>query len=216
MECRPAEKSSGQTKPFGSSNVTERRNRPWNSLSSAPIRKIAPPCNRPLTVLSVDGKDFDHEYRLLMPDGSVKYVHAVARAVRDASGSIEFIGAVTDVTAAREAERKLRRSEAYLAEAQRLSHTSSWAWDVRRREFVYRSPGSVSPVWARSGKGRCTAATLPGSYSSRRQGPGYRSGAAGRPRENGFRSRFSHRSSGRFDQDTYIPWGILSSVATVK
>lgn len=88
---------------------------------------------------SDDGKDFDHEHRLLMPDVSVKYVHAVARAARDASGRIEFLGAVTDVTAAKEAERKLRRSEAYLAEAQRLSHTGSWAWDARRREFVYRS-----------------------------------------------------------------------------
>src|ERR1700737_4578148 len=88
---------------------------------------------------SSDGKDFDHEYRLLMPDGSVKYVHAVARATRDASDSVEFVGAVTDVTVAKEAERKLRRSEAYLAEAQHLSHTSSWAWDVRRREFAYRS-----------------------------------------------------------------------------
>jgi PAS domain S-box-containing protein len=89
---------------------------------------------------SVDGGDFDHEYRLLMPDGSVKYLHAVARAARDASGSIEFFGAVTDVTVAKETERKLRRSEAYLAEAQRLSHTGSWAWDVRRREFLFRSP----------------------------------------------------------------------------
>jgi PAS domain S-box-containing protein len=87
-----------------------------------------------------DGKDFDHEYRLLMPDGSVKYVHAVAHAARNASDGIEFFGAVTDVTAAKEAERKLRRSEAYLAEAQRLSHTSSWAWDVRLQEFVFRSP----------------------------------------------------------------------------
>jgi PAS domain S-box-containing protein len=85
------------------------------------------------------GGDFDHEYRLSMPDGSVKYVHAVARAARDASGGIEFVGALTDVTVAKEAERKLRRSEAYLAETQHLSHTSSWAWDVRRREFVYRS-----------------------------------------------------------------------------
>jgi PAS domain S-box-containing protein len=88
---------------------------------------------------SADGKDFDHEYRLLMPDGSVKFLHAVAHASRDASGIVEFVGAVTDVTVAREVERKLRRSEAYLAETQRLSHTSSWAWDVRSREFVYRS-----------------------------------------------------------------------------
>ncbi|MBB4367408.1 PAS domain S-box-containing protein [Bradyrhizobium sp. cir1] len=84
-------------------------------------------------------EDFDHEYRLLMPDGSVKYLHSVARAVRHPSGRIEFVGAVTDVTIAKEAEEKLRRSEAYLSEAQRLSHTSSWAWDVHRQEFAYRS-----------------------------------------------------------------------------
>ena len=48
---------------------------------------------------------------------------------------------MTDVTVAREAERKLRRSEAYLDEAQRLSHTSSWAWDVSLRKFAYRSTG---------------------------------------------------------------------------
>jgi PAS domain S-box-containing protein len=87
-----------------------------------------------------DRKDFDHEYRLLMPDGAVKHVHAVARAARDASGSTEFVGAITDITIAREAERRLRRSESYLAEAQRLSHTGSWAWDVRLQTFVYRSP----------------------------------------------------------------------------
>jgi PAS domain S-box-containing protein len=91
--------------------------------------------------VSRDGTDFDHEYRLLMPDGSVRYVHAVGHAVRNASGSIDFAGAVTDVTVAKETERKLRRSEAYLAESQRLSHTSSWAWDVRRREWAYRSKG---------------------------------------------------------------------------
>jgi PAS domain S-box-containing protein len=91
-------------------------------------------------------KDFDHEYRLLLPDGSVKYIHALARAVRNAAGGIEFVGAVTDVTVGRETERKLRRSEAYLIETQRLSRTSSWAWDVRRREWAYRSPG-VYPLF---------------------------------------------------------------------
>jgi PAS domain S-box-containing protein len=90
---------------------------------------------------SHDGTDFDHEYRLLMPDGSVKYVRAVVRAARDASSGVELVGAVTDVTVAKEIERKLRRSESYLDEAQRLSHTSSWAWDVQRRAFAYRSTG---------------------------------------------------------------------------
>jgi PAS domain S-box-containing protein len=85
------------------------------------------------------GRNFDHEYRLLMPDGSVKYVRSLAHAAREPSGGIEFIGALMDVTVAKEAERKLRRSEAYLAETQHLSHTSSWAWDVRRRDWAYRS-----------------------------------------------------------------------------
>jgi len=40
---------------------------------------------------SEDGKDFDHEYRLVTPDGSVKYVVVVAHALRDKSGSIEFV-----------------------------------------------------------------------------------------------------------------------------
>src|SRR6202521_1306979 len=49
------------------------------------------------------GKDFDHEYRLLMPDSSVKNVHAVAHALRDESGSVEFVGAVMDITGQHEA-----------------------------------------------------------------------------------------------------------------
>lgn len=86
-----------------------------------------------------DSKDFEHEYRLLMPDGSVKQVHALARATINAAGRLEFVGAVTDVTAAKQAEQQLRRSEAYLEEAQHLSHTGSWSWDVRRDDFAYRS-----------------------------------------------------------------------------
>jgi PAS domain S-box-containing protein len=37
------------------------------------------------------------------------------------------------------AEDNLRRSEAYLAEGQRLSHTGSWAWNVATKEFVHGS-----------------------------------------------------------------------------
>jgi PAS domain S-box-containing protein len=71
---------------------------------------------------------FEHTYRWLLPDGSVKHVHALAHALQDASGNREFVGAATDVTSIKRAEQELRRSEAYLAEAQRLSKTGSWAW----------------------------------------------------------------------------------------
>jgi PAS domain S-box-containing protein len=77
-----------------------------------------------------DCKGFEHAYRLLMPDGSVKHVHVVARCLGDESGGVNFVGAVMDVTAAKQAETTLREREAYLAEAQRLSHTGSWAWMI--------------------------------------------------------------------------------------
>ena len=86
-----------------------------------------------------DTKDIDVEHRLLMPDGSVKHVHVVARALIDESGSLEFVGAVMDVTAAKHVEQTLRKSEAYLAEAQRLSHTGSWASTPAMGEIRYFS-----------------------------------------------------------------------------
>jgi PAS domain S-box-containing protein len=49
------------------------------------------------------------------------------------------VGAVTDVTAAKQAEETLRESEAYLAEAQRLGHTGSWAWTPTTGEMRYWS-----------------------------------------------------------------------------
>jgi len=82
--------------------------------------------------------DFEHTYRLLLPDGRVKHVHAVAHVLQDASGNREFVGAVTDITERKAAEEALRSSEAYLAEAQRLSHTGSWAW----------SPGTDARHWS--------------------------------------------------------------------
>jgi len=54
---------------------------------------------------------FEHEYRLLLPDGRVKHVHAIAHVLEDGSGNREFIGAVTDITERKTAEEKIRRSE---------------------------------------------------------------------------------------------------------
>jgi NO-binding membrane sensor protein with MHYT domain/signal transduction histidine kinase len=88
---------------------------------------------------SHDGKDFDYECRLVVPDGSIKYVHVVAHALSDESGSIEFVGAVTDATERKQAEEALRRSESNLAEAQRLTHTGSWAWRVAGRDALHLS-----------------------------------------------------------------------------
>ncbi|HSY66560.1 MAG TPA: PAS domain S-box protein, partial [Terriglobales bacterium] len=52
--------------------------------------------------------NLDFEHRLLMPDGSVKYVHVLARAMEPSSGKLEYVGAVTDVSQRKQAEQKFR------------------------------------------------------------------------------------------------------------
>lgn len=58
-----------------------------------------------------EGTDLDLEHRLLLPDGSVKFVHVVSHAIRDDSGRLEFVGAVSDVSERKQAELELRESE---------------------------------------------------------------------------------------------------------
>ena len=55
--------------------------------------------------------DFEHEYRLLLADGRVKHVHAIAHVLEDGSGNREFIGAVTDITERKAAEEKILCNE---------------------------------------------------------------------------------------------------------
>ncbi len=68
---------------------------------------------------SEDGQDFTHEYRLRMPDERVKYIHVVARAFRDEAGEVDFVGAVTDVSAIRLTERERPTARSGLAHVAR-------------------------------------------------------------------------------------------------
>ena len=94
-----------------------------------------------------DGKDFEHEYRLLMPDGSVKHVHVVAHALSDESGSIEFVGAVMDVTAAKQAERTLRESESILSGSAEAQPYGEWGLAGSRKRRRESLRGMVSHIW---------------------------------------------------------------------
>src|SRR5260221_3396259 len=57
------------------------------------------------------GHDWNLDHRLLMPNGSVKHLHVVAHAVKDDSrGEVSFVGAVMDVTAAKQAQQALEQA----------------------------------------------------------------------------------------------------------
>jgi len=66
-------------------------------------------------------KDFEFEQRLLMPDGSVKYLRVVGRPSKAESGGLEFVGAVTDITERKQAEEALQKAQAELAHVSRVT-----------------------------------------------------------------------------------------------
>src|SRR5437773_3268148 len=63
-------------------------------------------------------------------DGVPLDVSVVARGISLGFGHMVFYLIYRDITERKKAERELRRSEGYLAEAQKLTHTGSWAWNV--------------------------------------------------------------------------------------
>jgi signal transduction histidine kinase len=80
--------------------------------------------------------EFEWQYRLLMPDGSIKYLHAVAHATRDQDGQLEYIAAVQDVTAWRMSEEALAKARSELAKVARATSlgvlTASIAHEVNQ------------------------------------------------------------------------------------
>jgi len=100
---------------------------------------------------SSDGKDIDLEYRLLLPDGTVKNIRVVARAVRDAAGQLEFNGALMDVTAAKRAEEELIRAHAELARAARVTTlgelTASIAHEINQPLAAMVANGNAGLAW---------------------------------------------------------------------
>jgi nitrogen-specific signal transduction histidine kinase len=110
---------------------------------------------------SLDGEDFDREYRLVMPDGSVKYVHVVAHALSDESGGIDFVGAMTDTTESKRAA----EAQADLAHVSRVTImgelTASLAHEVKQpiarcrhqRQHLLAVAGGRDPQYRRGARG---------------------------------------------------------------
>jgi PAS domain S-box-containing protein len=86
--------------------------------------------------------DYEADYRIVLPNGAIKHLHAVGHPVLNESGDlVEFVGTAMDITERKQREEALRRSEGYLAEAQKLTHTGSWAVRVPQMENAQREAG---------------------------------------------------------------------------
>jgi PAS domain S-box-containing protein len=73
-------------------------------------------------------RSHDFEYRMIAADGRVVWVRDLVTVVVENGRATRLRGVMVDVTERKRAEDAQRRSEAYLAEAQRLTHTGSWVY----------------------------------------------------------------------------------------
>src|SRR6266853_1920719 len=87
------------------------------------------------------------EFRIVLPDGTVKYLECDEHHLFSERGElVETMGTNVDVTERKRAEEALRRGEAWLAQAQRLSRTGTWVLDGTTRRFLYWSDESYH-IW---------------------------------------------------------------------
>jgi signal transduction histidine kinase len=94
--------------------------------------------------------DFDHEHRLLMPDGSVKHVHVVAHVVGE-EGGVEFMGSIMDITGQKRADESLWEAQAELAHASRVTTmgelTASLAHEVNQPIAAALTNAETCLIW---------------------------------------------------------------------
>ena len=83
------------------------------------------------------GQPYELEHRIRRADGEYRWFQLRGLPLRDADGRIDrWYILLTDIDARKQSEEKLRRSEADLLEAQRLSHSGSWRHDLASGAFT--------------------------------------------------------------------------------
>jgi len=91
------------------------------------------------------GKDFDHEYRIRRADGAVRFLRGIGHH-NPGQDLGEYFGITIDITDGKLVERErealsnaLQQSNAYLAEAQSLTHVGSWACNLVTQQIFHSS-----------------------------------------------------------------------------
>jgi PAS domain S-box-containing protein len=86
------------------------------------------------------GQSGEIEARLRRFDGVYRwFLFRATPSLDDNGGVVKWYGTNTDIEERKRAEQALKRSEAYLAEAQRLTHTASWAYNPATEKALYWS-----------------------------------------------------------------------------
>jgi PAS domain S-box-containing protein len=84
-----------------------------------------------------EGVSGDIQYRVDHAQCGQKTMHSTGEPMFEDGEVARLIGNTLDITEQERLTRELRRREAYLAEAQRLSHTGSFGWDISSGEIYW-------------------------------------------------------------------------------
>jgi PAS domain S-box-containing protein len=87
--------------------------------------------------LSANVSPFDATKRIVRPNGEVRYIRCVGTPAVENDSLKKYVGSAIDVTEYELVTQELRRREAYLAEAQRLSHTGSFGCRLSTGEMFW-------------------------------------------------------------------------------
>jgi PAS domain S-box-containing protein len=85
----------------------------------------------------VEHRGFDFTKRIVQPDGKIRSLHWVGVLRTHGETFVGFVGTGIDVTEQEQLTQELQHREAYLAEAQRLSHTGSFGWSVSSGQIFW-------------------------------------------------------------------------------
>ncbi len=96
-----------------------------------------------------EGSRYEAEYRVVRPDGEVRFVHSQGEIERDAAGRPRrLFGVVQDVTERRRAEEALRRSEELLRRTEAMAHVAGWTLTVPDGTVTASEEGQRLFGWA--------------------------------------------------------------------
>jgi formate hydrogenlyase transcriptional activator len=92
---------------------------------------------RTIERMLADASGCDVKKRIMGPGGAIRHVRCVGVPVLDQGIFKGVVGTAVDVTEQEELTEQLRRRQAYLAEAQKLSHTGSFGWNVESGQIFW-------------------------------------------------------------------------------